>query len=100
VKREEFFSLCVLGTDTKSWPEVKQWKVRLDAGKIFSIIVMVRPGAGSPGKLCNLIYWRIVGRGYTNIPVSDSGLSGSAWRRVMNYRIFQGPFQIYFVFLN
>lgn len=41
---------------------------RLDAGKIFSIVVMVRPGAGSAGKLWNLIYWRIVGRGYTNIP--------------------------------
>lgn len=68
MRREGFFSLCLLGTDTKSWTEVKQQKSRLDAGKIFSIITVARPGLGSPGKLWNLIYWRIVGGGYINIP--------------------------------
>lgn len=68
MKREGFFSPCLLGTDTELWAKIKQQKFGLDDGKIFSIVVMVSPGAGSPGKSWNLIYWSIVGRSYVNIP--------------------------------
>lgn len=63
MKRDGFFSLCLLGT--KSWTKIKQWKFFLEAGKVFSIVVMIRLEADSPRKSWNLIYWRTVRRDYT-----------------------------------